>query len=133
MEWSKELETGIGLIDAEHIRIAEMVETLKAGGEDLSDGVVHFLFTNLARYTERHFIVEEEYMALYEYPDIKAHKKSHQVFFNKVLSLKKDLDAGGLKISPHILDYILTWLENHILHEDQKLAQFLQNLNVKEI
>lgn len=132
MEWKPELSLGIPSIDAQHHKLVDMINELydgfMSGRVDDSIGVV---FTGLAEYAATHFAHEETVFAQTKYADTFAHKKEHDAFVSRVLSLKAKFDAGDRSIlTQDLMLFLKNWLVKHIMGTDKKYVAHFKANNV---
>ncbi len=125
--WSAQYETGIFLVDTQHKKLVESINTLhdamKDGkGKEVAEKTLNFLVD----YTIQHFTAEEGLMKQKNYPDFNNHKSTHDKFVSEVKELRSKYLAG--KVLPMQVSSILSdWLKNHILGTDKKYVPFLKN------
>lgn len=121
IQWSKDLELGIQVIDSQHQRIVEYINELDMAVRHHSkDGVGHVL-NELVDYTLSHFAFEESMMEEAGYPFLNAHKKVHELFTRRISSYVQK-HSMGQDISKELLTTLETWLVNHIQHDDKDYA-----------
>lgn len=120
--------TGIEAIDNQHRQlfeiIASMHDALEASkkGFDKYDFIVETL-AELKEYTEIHFADEEEYMESINYRDLDAQKKAHRSFVERISKIELyELDDNQEEYLEKLTDYLITWLSQHILKMDSKIA-----------
>ncbi len=132
MEWSSKLETGIKSIDDQHKKLVNMVNTLysaiSAGG---GKEQLQRLLDDLIDYTVYHFGTEEELFKKHDYPDAVAHKKIHEELATKVVEFRERLQKGEAMLSYDLLNFLKSWLVNHICVTDMKYAPFLKSKGVQ--
>ncbi|MBK7228223.1 MAG: bacteriohemerythrin [Ignavibacteriales bacterium] len=125
--WSAQYETGIFMVDTQHKKLVDAINTLhdsmKDGkGKEVAEKTLNFLVD----YTIQHFSAEEDLMKKKAYPDFVNHKANHDKFVAEVKEIKAKYLAG--KILPMQVSSILSdWLKNHILGTDKKYVPFLKN------
>lgn len=124
-EWKEAYSTGIGDIDSQHQRLFQL------GSEifdlvNLKDGYDHFdeimaIVDDLKEYTIYHFAFEEEYMKSKNFDNFDNHKILHDNLIAKLSAIdSKDIDNRQDAVLIQLLDFIATWIGNHILKEDFK-------------
>ena len=79
-------------------------------------------FNNLVEYTHEHFTNEEAFMAKYNYPDLKDHKKEHIRLTKEAVQLNNN---KNYVFTDNIADFLISWLTNHILGTDKKYAEYI--------
>ena len=130
LKWSKDLETGVEIIDNQHKEMFKQVKDfLKAVEEKRSEQEIIKLVKFLENYIIDHFNTEEEYMEKYEYPGTSYHKKEHIIFKETVTNIVIKVETDGPRI-----DVIIqatqssgNWLINHIQKVDKKMATYLKS------
>lgn len=116
--WESALDTGIGIIDAQHRRIVDYINELHeaiGAGETERVGVVLDL---LIDYTVTHFIFEENLLEKAGYGHKEAHHQVHAAFTNRIRDYKRRFEAGE-DVSRLLLSDLRIWLTNHIQREDR--------------
>ena len=133
-------KTGIELVDDEHRRLFEIIkETNDLIHEELLhdkyDEIVRLL-TELRNYTEFHFHDEEVLMERIQYPGLDAQKRAHSAFVDKLVDIDlSDLDEMDNNQQTYLNDlvqFLLTWLSNHILGSDKKIGAYMRENNIEE-
>ena len=130
--WSPRLETGITIIDSQHKRLVEIIndfaDALEAGR---SAEVMGAILDELVAYTETHFSIEEKLMASHDYEDIANHRREHRVFTDQIKMDQYNFNAGAWKFEKKMLDYLRSWLVNHIAVSDQAYVPTLKDAGVE--
>ena len=124
MEWNDNLKVGHSMIEKNHIKLVGLINEL---GEAMSAGcgraVCGKILEELMTYSETHFLIEEQLMAVHRYTASSAHKTEHAHLAQSVVELKGKYDAGMATISVILLHFLLGWLAHHSLKWDKALAQ----------
>lgn len=121
--WKSGYSIGHFQIDNEHkelISLANKVIRFSNAGEDIDR--IRSALKALREYTIIHFRNEENYMERIGYKAIAQHKQRHADLIerlNKVITQNKSADdlVHGLK------RLMIAWVIEHIIHEDQRLAE----------
>lgn len=125
-EFTDEYCIGIQLLDDEHrelFRIMDQANRLVKEGVDRSScdeimDIIHELKT----YTEYHFADEEEYMESIHYEGLEAQRRAHRAFIGKVSTIQReDIEQQPQQYMQSLMEFLLGWLINHILHTDKKI------------
>lgn len=133
MTWNDKMSVGVGLLDADHKKLVEMVNTLFDGiqagkGKD----AVGTILDNLIKYTVEHFKHEEQYFAQTGYPDSAAHKAQHQDLTKQVLAVQEKYKSGATAtLSLEVMNFLKNWLVNHIQGSDKKYGPYLNGKGIK--
>lgn len=126
MTWSREWDTGIPVIDRQHLRIVELINELHRAHGSLSHrGVVVDVMSELIEYTQSHFLLEEELQAEAGYPFAKAHQRVHEVFIKKVVGYQARLNTGE-DVGAEVADMLEQWLVHHIKGDDADYAPLVK-------
>ncbi|MBE3518935.1 MAG: hemerythrin family protein [Firmicutes bacterium] len=133
LAWTKDLATGIGVIDDQHKelfkRVNDLLSAMKQGkGKEQLAGLLGFL----ADYVVTHFGTEEKFMQAHDYPQSLGHKAEHMSFVRNLSDLRKRFDQEGpgslLAIESQRL--LVDWWYNHIGKSDKALGAFLKGKGV---
>jgi hemerythrin len=121
--WQSKYSVGVPEIDREHKRLFELADRLHtamlAGNGNESERAA---LSELIQYTAEHFSHEEALMRRYHYADLTAHHAKHEAFTKAVLEFQTKHEAGAACLSVHMLQFVRTWLVEHIGREDVKVA-----------
>lgn len=130
-QFTKDLETGNRVIDAEHRQLIDTVNSLldactKGQGRTQLLDTAHFLL----HYTEKHFSDEEAIQVKNRYPDYTRHKKIHDDFKKSAADLVRKIENEGPTVANvgQINTMLAGWLLKHIKGEDKKLADYLKSI-----
>ncbi len=128
LEWSKELSTGIDIIDSQHLRIVQYINELNVAREEGDRELAGEVLGELVDYTISHFAFEESLMEKAEYPFLDPHKRVHQLFVERVSSFV-ERHHNGEDVTEEVHYMLTKWLFNHIKNEDRDYAsQVLRNM-----
>lgn len=129
--WNDTLVTGIDKIDEQHqILINLFNEANSQLSVNNNADFLEQITRDMLSYALYHFETEEELMQQYGYRDdniesLDAHILQHRSFSSKVIAVRNDIKAGTLISREDLLAFLNSWLINHILNTDMKLATFL--------
>ena len=118
--------TGISFIDKEHKElfriIGEVNELVKDEYKtDKYDGIVDLL-NQLKEYTEYHFRDEEEHMKAVGYEGLGMQQLQHEAFIERLEWVNlEEVDEGQQEYLEELLEYLTSWLINHIMRMDKKI------------
>jgi len=127
-EWSEDLSVNETEIDDQHKILIGIINDLHNSiqvGFDRED--IDKILTRLILYVQVHFDTEEHYMAQYTYLDEVEHKKEHFALTVKVGELYRKQLEGQPSVAFEIMDFLKTWLTDHILKIDKKFGAYLSN------
>lgn len=123
MLWTKSMESGIPLVDAQHKALFHQVDLLLSSeNQDRVIRIIQFL----ERYVVEHFSTEEAMHAKTGYPKASAHKKLHDDFTANFIALKREYGQSGynLKTLLKINHSVVAWLREHVLGADMEFARY---------
>lgn len=127
IQWKKEFELGIKIIDNQHKHFLEALNALYVA-LDAADAktLVNETLNFLTLYVNIHFKTEEDYFKEFGYPDAPAHIVAHKSFKVKLDELSKRANAEGSDILLELVAAMEDWLVQHILIVDRKYAGFFK-------
>jgi len=127
IHWEKQLELGNDLIDTQHRMLVLLCRRLDiAIKTKQSEQTVRWVMLELKKFTEFHFISEENLMHEIGYPGVHEHALIHA-------DLLLQLDMMLAKISHHkefpedMLYFLNKWLLKHVVTEDLKIADLARH------
>jgi hemerythrin len=127
-EMKPEYYTGIEFIDEEHTKlfaIANECYDLLTNQfiEDKYDYILNVI-NDLKEYTKYHFNHEEEYMISIGCKKLLSQKVEHNDFIEKINSINYEhIDANQKDALLKLLDFLTTWLVEHILKQDTLIGK----------
>ena len=115
-------QTGIEIIDGQHEKILEQLELTReailAGDKERCGRAVDETFSLITS----HFGFEEKLMEQVNYPFVRAHKRLHDYFLQRLASysqrIESDADTGP-EVATEMVEFASRWLNNHFIHEDR--------------
>lgn len=119
--WTDDLNTGIDVIDKQHHRIVEYINTLNDVQHTHDRDELANVLQELVDYTLSHFAFEESLMEDAGYPFINGHKKVHDMFTHRVSEYMQRFQQGE-DITEELLITLRAWLINHIKADDNDYA-----------
>lgn len=131
LTWDDSFATGVPEIDEQHMIL---VHTLNEAAENLSEEsspeTIERITHDLLSYALYHFETEEDLMKQYGYEesspdDSQTHLKQHRSFSAKVVSIREGLKSSTPIAPGDLLEFLNSWLVNHILNTDKKLGSFI--------
>lgn len=91
---------------------------------------IHDILSRMIEYALSHFRTEEAYFERFNYPDRRHHEREHSAFSKKVLEFNKKFDDNESELTEVMLDFLIDWLVNHILHSDKAYMKHLNQNGV---
>jgi len=130
--WLPSYNVNIPPIDAQHKSLFDLLNRLhdeivikESGHEAIGQAL-----EELIQYTKNHFQLEERFLESMRYPEIAKHKAKHEALTKRVTELQQEFAAGKTAIATELMNFMLTWLTNHILKTDKQYAAFLRGERV---
>jgi hemerythrin len=122
LEWTRDLEFGLPVIDDQHKRIVAFINELNDALETGNAEETAHVMEGLLNYTVTHFEFEEDLQEKAGYPFLKAHRRIHEIFMKKVASIRERGNQGE-DIAPELLKLLKSWLASHIKGEDRDYVE----------
>ena len=132
-QWESNLETGYEKVDSQHKQLIGMVNKLiDASSSGKSAAVVTEALDFLTSYAIMHFSDEEKLQIDFNYPDYSNHKLRHDEFKVVVGDLVKRVKNEGPTedLIEVVCDTIGSWLLEHIMGDDFRMAKFVKAADI---
>tara|TARA_R110000823_G_scaffold144958_8_gene275132 strand:- start:10686 stop:11087 length:402 start_codon:yes stop_codon:yes gene_type:complete len=103
--------------DAQHQVLFEILDDIRRPDADQN------VLLRLMDYTETHFLLEEQYMAELDYPEMEEHVAAHNVFREEIrqaIDAQEEMDDVFREI---IGTFLTEWLKRHVFGIDKKLEE----------
>jgi hemerythrin-like metal-binding protein len=127
INWSPKYSVGVEIIDEQHKRLVLMLNRLIGSKEATTNSeIVSDVITQMTKYAEDHFKLEEDLMAEFGFPLLDQHRQSHDKYRKKVVDLCTAVLLDVPIVPQVMLNYLVKWWENHILHEDMEYKSFFK-------
>jgi hemerythrin len=125
-EWTDRLSVGDEAIDKQHRVLIGYINSLAEAIEQENNisTLLGMLLSKLVVYTKAHFIYEEMLFHANDYPDLEEHKKYHQLLTQQVDEFYTRFKAGDVNLGFELLDFLMNWLNKHILGSDLAYVEF---------
>ena len=128
ISWLPTYSVNIPPIDAQHKSLFDLLNHLhdeivikQSGHAAIGDAL-----EKLIQYTKTHFELEERFLESMQYPEIAKHKAKHEALTQKAMEFQQEFASGNTAIATEVMNFMLTWLTNHILHTDKRYSAFLK-------
>jgi len=120
-------------LDDDHQKLYGILVNLTRSIDSDKDRESSFsILEELVLYTNWHFRHEERLMQIYSFPYQSEHEAEHKSLVDKVSELTGNIQATENDIPKDLMQLLQEWLQNHILVQDKKLADFLINLGISQ-
>lgn len=131
--WRNELEIGNEMIDTQHRMLVLLLRKLDiAIKSSLEHKIIMGILLEIRRFTEFHFLSEENLMAELRYPQLLDHEKIHSELLSQLNVFIAKVNRKQ-ELAEDVLPMIHAWVASHVAHEDLKLAKFLGNSEFRPI
>lgn len=117
ISWTNDLNTGINVIDKQHMRIVDYINQLEIAKINQNKQLLKQVVNECVDYTLSHFAFEESLQEEAGYAFCKPHKKVHELFARKVGEYQQRLDLGD-DVADELQETLERWLVNHIKRDD---------------
>ena len=128
VQWEEAYSVHVKEMDDQHKILFEIINNLHEAlmAEDAVDlaEAKEKAINRLGEYLIEHFSTEEEYMQSIGYPGLDQHQKEHQNFLQRLEKHKEGLQSINGLLPTEVMKILVTWLQDHLLGEDQKFSQF---------
>ena len=122
--WDDKYSVGIQSIDNQHKEIFKLLnDLLSAMKNGLANTVSTSIILELEKYAVIHFQKEEFFFKRFNYSGAEKHIIEHQLFIQKVNTLKADVKAGKIASTFELLNFLKNWIEHHILEVDKEYIE----------
>jgi hemerythrin len=125
--WKEDYEVGIDVVDSQHKELfviaGKAFDLLKNEFvTDKYDAMVEIL-EELKDYAAFHFETEEKYLEEIGFKKLFSHKMEHAAFLQEIEAIDlEELDENQEEHMMRILQFIVNWIDRHILEKDQQFA-----------
>lgn len=127
--WSDDLLVHIEAIDNDHKELFQLINRFLELRGRTKDEVLQSI-NALWNYTKHHFSKEETLMEAVGYDQLTRHRTEHK---DLVLHLEYLIDrvmqSGAEAIDDTLIQFMKSWLQDHIIGFDHKFAMFHKNLS----
>ena len=125
-QWKDCYSTYIPVIDGQHKLLLSCINKLHNGMQNDSDkSLLLEILDDLTGYAFTHFATEEMYFTRTRYPLAVKHMEEHQQFRQTVIKLRDAVLDGKAFIDIALLEYLKTWLVEHIQRMDVGFAPYV--------
>jgi hemerythrin len=126
IEWDSAFSVGNNEMDEHHKKffhvINKLYDSMKTGEKE---EILPTVLKELQQYVQYHFKAEEALMKMYAYPDYSSHKAEHDDAVQKINKFMIRYDRKEDNLTIEVLNFLSTWLQNHILQTDRKYIPYL--------
>ena len=133
MVWGPKIQLGIKEIDDQHKVLVDLINKLyRAMKQGSGYRIVDQIMKELTDYTKFHFGFEEKQFQKFGYPELEEHKEIHRNLVAKVVDFQNQLRGGKANVTMDLMNFLVDWLQTHILKVDRKYLPYLQGKILKD-
>ncbi|MBZ5610026.1 MAG: bacteriohemerythrin [Acidobacteriia bacterium] len=127
IQWDPVYSVHVPSIDGQHrVLVSKIRELQEAMLEGRGGEVVRPLFAALNKYTKYHFEYEEQLLKKHGYAELEAHHQQHASLIAQLHELESKYAGGQLSAGAPVLQFLRTWLLDHIGEHDKQYSTFLR-------
>ena len=118
---TKDMETGVSLIDTQHKELVDRLNAVTSMGmKSVSREETQRTLDLLGDYIIKHFNDEEALQKQSNYPKYEWHKAQHKLYIGEFQKLKNEFTLNGhsAKFTLDLSNSIITWIVRHIKSVD---------------
>ena len=130
--WRKGMSVNNDIIDHDHHFLINFINTVELllKSPDEKDMLLE-VFDQLYDYTSKHFRREEMIQRKIEYPKSLHHKNAHVALLESLRKTQKEIEQTHSfeeiqSKSDDVINFLRSWLVDHILKEDMQLKPYLE-------
>lgn len=125
INWDDSFSVKVAEIDSQHKKLVQLINDINdAMKQGKGKEVIGNVLNELINYTAVHFKTEEKYFDQLNYTETATHKLEHSNLVKKVVEFRTEFQNGRQSMTIDVLNFLVTWLKNHILIEDMKYSKF---------
>lgn len=133
-EWKNAYSCGIDSIDDHHKVLfqlgADLFDVYQHSDKEVYPPQFGKVFKGLQEYTIYHFMNEEKFMTLHNYPWIEDHKREHALFLEYLTKISMELNTKEYnEVVEDMLKFVSKWIFHHIQHSDFKLTDYVISID----
>jgi hemerythrin-like metal-binding protein len=123
IEWNVNFYTGLPEVDRQHNKLVALANGLSEASDHKPE-ILQQAFQELTDYVVELFSLEERLMEQAEISceHIDYHRNAHVLFVGKVVELWNARDSGPEETLAEMLEFLKSWILQHILHTDRRMA-----------
>ncbi len=130
--WNEIYSVQIQRFDSQHKLLFKIINRLNdAMLSSNNQRAMAGALNELVEYLKTHFTDEESAMVKFAYPGYDRHSAEHKHFTQQMLDFRQKFVAGKVTVSQEMMQFITTWLKQHILRTDRAYSSFLVGKGIR--
>lgn len=128
--WSPQLHLGNDVIDADHMHLFALADTLHAAMVNPEyDENIRVVLDDLLKFSGEHFAREEALMIETQYPNQSDHVFEHRLLTYRLRKFRNRHVGGERGLARELQNFIDGSLTRHIMTTDLRLAQHIKSIS----
>lgn len=124
-DWTPDLSVGIPSIDRQHKMLVDYINRLDAAMSAGASAIeLRAILDGLTKYAAAHFVYEELVFDTHHWPDSAQHKVMHENLGERVAGFVTRFNTGDRSVGHDLLDFLVSWLQTHIVKQDMQYARY---------
>ncbi len=134
MDWNRDFALGVDALDLHRIAYIKILnEFYKTVMEDDAQLEAGPLLRKLKEEMQESHSVEEKLLERIQYPWLAEHRQQHRGFAERICNFELRHEQGDHAASIQVPRFLLEWLYQHMLREDQRYLSYLAALPIDMI
>jgi len=131
-QWEDKFSVGVQSIDNQHKELFRLInELLQAMKQGKASNITTQIIMDLEKYAVVHFQKEEFFFERFNYQGGAEHIREHQLFIQKVATLKAEIKTGKITITFELFNFLKDWIEHHIQEVDKAYSKCFNENGLK--
>ena len=127
ISFDKGMELGNELIDAQHRMLIMLLKKLDiALKQQLPHKMIMGILLEIKKFTEFHFLCEENLMYELKYPEAVKHERIHSGLLFQLELIIAKVNQKQM-FADETLDMLYKWIVIHAMHEDAKIVDHIKS------
>jgi len=128
LEWTKNMELGIPVIDNQHKMLLNIiVKLIEANKQHRNKYIIEEIIDEMEIYYNYHTKFEETFQTSINYSSV-LHLREHGEFKLKIKQCRAKVHIDN-NLSDEILDFLIQYFYNHTLNMDREMIQYFLNVS----
>ena len=124
--FDKDMELDNELIDAQHRMLIMLLKKLDVAlKRQLSHKVIMGILQEIKKFTEFHFLSEENLMYELKFPEVTKHERIHSGLLFQLDVIIAKVNRKQM-FADETLDMLYKWVTAHAMHEDAKIVDYIK-------